>query len=452
MDNIRFNRNVYKCYRAFLWKESYSMMSTDNTMISAKDIFQYLIKEVFGTYSFPDTKWCCVWDIPDIGRTYFQDRKDKECPFNRECIEKMKLLYNGAINGKMKISERTVTVKLCNLFQNVFRLNYTFLVYYEDDSESLRMAKKSCWLLLLESILEKLEDKPNIGFLEYIEIFSEHSAICQRIERVSEETYTGIILAEMQRPEKEEKVKLARKVAKEIFVSGTDYEIELGKPIFRELYKPHKGMVLFFLNSSIANVMEFTTKFTSYSNLKISKILKYKCSVEDYPLPEEKGTFCISYNEWNEKRDAGQICVLYENKFLCSGYDIDGIHEGIENGISYVCEGSCNDYLKCKEAFPNMSLFLVIPEKINRLILETECRGYYLESAKVRYNTVKDNIDFAIKNQGYVIRWQSEKDDRLTAYYAGLIDSIITANPMTQQLNTTFLMEYMELLKELIGE
>lgn len=67
------------------------MMRKSNTEIRAIDLFQYLIKEVFGTYSFPESKWNYVWEIPDIGRTYFQDRKDKECPFNREGVEKLKL-------------------------------------------------------------------------------------------------------------------------------------------------------------------------------------------------------------------------------------------------------------------------------------------------------------------------------------------------------------------------
>lgn len=300
----------------------YDRMKAD-TMILATDIFQYLIKEVFGTYSFPETKWNCVWEIPDIGRTYFQDRKDKECPINRDGREKMKLLYESALSGKMKISDMTISSKLSSLFQNVFHLNYSFLVYYDDDTDDLRNAKRGSWLLLLDTVLSKLEDKTNIDLMDYIDIYNEYSSICQRIERVAVETYTEILLTEMQKPEREQKEKLARSVAREVFVTGEKSEekqLDHYTKLFGEYYRPSKGMILFFLNSSIANVMEFAISFTKYSNLDIRRMWKYKCSVEGHELPK-LDSICISYDEWNKKKNAGEILVIYENKFLCSGYD-----------------------------------------------------------------------------------------------------------------------------------
>lgn len=114
--------------------------------------------------------------------------------------------------------------------------------------------------------------------------------------------------------------------------------------------------------------------------------------------------------------------------------------------------GQQTDYKKLLDYIPDISLFLVIPEELDRLILETECRGYNVEVARKRFEDLKDHIDFILENDGYIIRWQKAENAKFTSYYAGLIDSVITANPLTKQLNVTFLEEYKKLLQELIRE
>lgn len=434
----------------------------ENKKILAKDIFQYLIKEVFGTYSFPENKWNYNRDIPDVGRTYFQDRKDKMYPINRDGIEKMKLLYESALSGKMKISDRTVSAKLNSLLQSVFDLDYSFLVYYDDDTEVLRNAKKGSWLLILDHILDKLVDRSDISLKEFDDTKNEYSTIFQRIERVAENTYTEILQSEIIRKEEQKEIlseinegeggdlkKLLRSNSKDLQEAvNMYYDVVSNKSMF----EIPRGMILFFLNCSITNVKEFTATFPQYSKLEIRRMLKYRCSVEDRDLPKEYGSTIITYAEWKMKKILNQIFVINENDYICSGYDIVGIRDGLNNGISYVCEGSCEDFYSCREIFKDIALFLVVPDTIERLILEAECRSYFQADAKLRFETVKQNIDLIMAHEGFVIRWQAEKDDRLTAYYAGLIDSIITVNPLTQQLNRKFLEEYKNFLDQLILE
>lgn len=89
----------------------------------------------------------------------------------------------------MKLSEMTVSKKLSKLFQNFFYLNFSYLVFYDDDTEQLLTTKKSCWLLLLDTVIGKMEDKPAIDYLDYMEIYNEHSAICQQIESCGRNIY-----------------------------------------------------------------------------------------------------------------------------------------------------------------------------------------------------------------------------------------------------------------------
>lgn len=131
----------------------------------------------------------------------------------------------------------------------------------------------------------------------------------------------------MQKPKNEEKTKIARRLAKEVFVTGVpmqktyDGDSVSSDGRFQHLFKPHKGMVLFFLNSSISNIIEFTSKFTYFSKLPISGMPKYRCSEADDLLPQDTGTINISYDEWKQKKEAGEICVLYEHESLCAGFD-----------------------------------------------------------------------------------------------------------------------------------
>lgn len=48
---------------------------------AAKDLYADLVKGVFRTFSFPESKWKDIMLVPDIGRTYFQDHKTDTAPF-----------------------------------------------------------------------------------------------------------------------------------------------------------------------------------------------------------------------------------------------------------------------------------------------------------------------------------------------------------------------------------
>lgn len=435
-------------------------MTEDNTTFSTKELFADLVKKVFGTYNFPETKWNHSTDIPAIGRTYFQDRKDKECPFTKESVEKLRLLYESALEDKMSISGKTVSKRLNEVVKQRFLNNYAFLVFYDDDTPELRRSKILFWSIMLEKVLDKVVDKQEITFGDYMFLYSDYDNIRKKIKELSENTSTYMLLG-LEEEERLEKLKgeQTKDEARKVFL-GKEYNNEEKQAAYGEanayiskvlsdLSSPKKGTCLFFLNCSITNVGTFIEQFPQYSQLQISRINVYKTSSK-YDLVEDGERVVIPYEKWKEKSEAGDICALFENEALSWGYNISGAIDGMNQGISYICIGSPEDYKKLLDYIPDISLFLVIPEELDRLILETECRGYNVEVARKRFEDLKDHINFILENDGYIIRWQKAEDAKLTSYYAGLIDSVITANPLTKQLNVTFLEEYKKLLQELI--
>ena len=435
-----------------------------DTDFSAKEFYSELIKGVFRTFNFPESKWKSIKLVPDLGRTYFQDHKNDEDPFSQTAVEKIRILYDSALRGDMTISYSLVTSRLSDLLQKRFYVDFSFLNYLEDDTEKLRMAKRTYWLDILDKITSILIGKTIVSFSDMIFLHEENSKIRSRIKLVSKGTCTFDIIDEPERKLREMEQENTKKIAVEVFTGkiisedeSTDaysYEESQAKidESIKTLNEAKKGIGLFFLNCSITNVTSFINKFPKYSRLEIKNVRTCKTYVSREIDSQLQGEDVITFDEWTEKMSNGEICPLLQTSFICSGYDIKGVKEGMERGISYIFIGSPNEFKELKKYVDNVMLFLVVPEHIEQVIYEMDSRGYYADVARDRLKSLRDSIDFMLSNDGFVLRWESKQGRGVISYYAGLIDSIISMNPLTKQLNAGFLKEYRDTIEKMTRE
>ena len=440
-----------------------------DTGFAARDLYADLVKGVFGTFSFPESKWKDIIYVPDIGRTFFQDHKMDAAPFTRTGIEKLCLLYKSALQDDMAIASGLVTTRLAAVIKKRAFVNLSFLVYYDDDTENLRKAKYSYWLILLDKLTAAAAEKEQISYSDMLFLQDEVMKIEARIKALAADTYTFELIDAPVREQRRIKREKAVQIAREVFSgagessdhpdhgsmdssddTGFDYD-EYKTTVnenIRLLSEHQKGICLFFLNCSITNVTSFIEKFPRYSQLQIKSVRTCRA----YPVWEDmlqSSDDIIPFEEWQRKMENNGICPTLETKLICSGFDIEGVKEGMDQGISYICIGSSNEYVRIKQYIDSVALFLVVPDKIEQVIYEMESRGYYAEVAKDRLESLRDCIDFMLANDGFVIRWQEGQGRETLSYYAGMIDSIISMNPLTKQLNITFLQKYRDTIEKI---
>ena len=119
--------------------------------ITAKKLYERLLKDVFGKYNFNPDKW--LNKPEDIGRTYFYDRKTKKNPFDVTCSIQLRKLYNSALHGDMtdQIPAR-VSIALNSVLIDCFGYDFGFLTMIESDKEELKEKKISYWLTIIDKI------------------------------------------------------------------------------------------------------------------------------------------------------------------------------------------------------------------------------------------------------------------------------------------------------------
>lgn len=420
-------------------------------LFRASELFNDLTKKVFGTYSFPADKWKAHVDQPAIGRTYFQDRKNDSTPFDDNCMEKMHLLYESALKDEMKVSSIMVSSRLHEVLRERFLADFDFLKFYDDDTEKLREAKRSYWLLVLDKVTAYMRGKDVVNEMPAV-LIGEPARLRESLKPLASGTYTLELINAPEVQDEKERVKTLNFMAKEVFIEDKeamdDYSGRKTKIMesINNISGNQKGIVLFFMNCSITNVAKFIEVFPEHSHLLIEKMPTCGATSDG----DKPGWF--SLEEWEKKKEDKTVCPLHEAQGYCIGYDIEEVKDGLESGISYLCIGSPQECDQLKKYIEGIKVFLVVPEKIEQLIFQMEARGYYAEEAVKRLKSLRDSIDYMMTvNDSFIIRWSEDQGDEAVLYYAGLIDSIITMNPITKQLNVGFLQEYKSVLENISG-
>ena len=163
------------------------IIDTKSCVFTANELYTSLVKGVFNTYSFPDSKW--KTSVTGFGRSFFDDRKNKKNPFIGDCCDNFHILYEEALKGNLtKPSAKQISVNLNNQLSKKFKSDFGFLVFYEDDSEELRDLKIKYWIILIDKITNKASEKEEFVLLDQYILADEEDSFRKNIRKIAEGT------------------------------------------------------------------------------------------------------------------------------------------------------------------------------------------------------------------------------------------------------------------------
>lgn len=131
----------------------------DKTPIPSFLFITALVKDVFGTYFVEKDIWKADDDYDPIKRTYFSDRKKQKCAINNKTEECMQFLYAASLAGRTTHDPAMIAQRFTQSVKKHFNINVDFLLFFEDDPEPLRSAKKHMIYHLVRLLLEQIKGK-----------------------------------------------------------------------------------------------------------------------------------------------------------------------------------------------------------------------------------------------------------------------------------------------------
>lgn len=116
-------------------------LQLDETPIPSFQFITAFTKDVLGTYFIENHIWKNPKDTALMGRTYFYDRRNKPCAVNDKTLRNITKLYR-----KISFEETTYDLdffsrQFTTSIKNNFGINMDYLMFFDDDTDSLRNNK-----------------------------------------------------------------------------------------------------------------------------------------------------------------------------------------------------------------------------------------------------------------------------------------------------------------------
>lgn len=287
-------------------------------MITAKDLFKRITKDVFGVWNIANDK-----DKPvEVGRTFFNDQKDKDIPFNSKNNNKLLAIYRYAFEHKMYLSARDISKNLNMVLKDIFSCDFSYLIFDDYDEPEVDEDKCRYWLLIIEALLDSVVNKDQ--FEPDKQIFSTTDISARRKLNIQND----IPIIEQNDNEDDE----------------------------------YLGDILFFLESPIWDADE-DDFIKMYKYISI-----YKDQLEDFPLIET--TFRREFGSdiertdlliWSSLKEQKKVIPLYENEGRASGYNIEQAKKILQmDSKGLIICGNITLYEQLSDIFPNIKPVVVI--------------------------------------------------------------------------------------------
>lgn len=419
--------------------------------ITAKKLYERLLKDVFGKFNFDPDKWPNKPE--DIGRTYFYDRKTKNNPFDITCSTQLRKLYNSALHGDMTDQNPgRVSIALNSVITDCFGYDFGFLTMIESDKEELKEKKISYWLTIIDKISTYAISHP--GFQK-----DDKSVLKKEFDMFGGETSSDRSKADALPKENDESLntvikglKIVSNASKEALKSNKPKESDISVSSVKEILKGLSESEMTRLISSVSDRTQINSETVDCIFFLDSIFIDIKEFVKDYrkrsslhlcPFPEiekrptDEFMKAIVKNAWKEEVRKKKICPIYvEEDVVYKGYNIENIQKDRNNYTFYI-RGNLELYYKLAEYLP-LKLIIVVPENIladfdnNRLLIldDIEERSRFMQFKLELDRILADDELFP-----FFIKTVSSSPH----YYAGLIDAIASLYTANSIMKNSFL-------------
>ena len=375
-------------------------------MITTKDLFKRITKDVFGVWNIANDK-----DKPvDVGRTFFNDQKDKDIPFNSKNNNKLLAIYRYAFEHKMYLSARDISKNLNMVLKDIFSCDFSYLIFDDYDEPEVDEDKCRYWLLIIEALLDSVVNKDH--FEPDKQIFSTTDISARKKLNIQND----IPIIEQDDNEDDE----------------------------------YLGDILFFLESPIYDADE-EDFIKQYKNMSM-----YKDQLEDFPQIEtvfrkEFGSD-IAKNDlliWNSLKEKKKILSIYEDERNAIGYNVEQAKKIMRaNSKGLIISGDLDLYKQLNSIFSNIKPVIVVTSNRDDFYKTIDIYDKYTDNGKeVVWNCedyspiedpelLPDRVSdymkalelFAKSDQFCCIRWiySSVEKANNTSYLCGVLDMYLS--------------------------
>lgn len=363
-------------------------------MISTKRLWEMLIYDVFKTYSFRENKWKNgMYDTePIVGPTYFNDRKNYAAPFNKESVERFHRFYEAVLKGMMKNDVKIVTQRLCSVLKENFSIAWDFLEFFDDDTQELRYAKISCWLMIIDSMTSAAVDKEEVSIDDlHSNYLITRMKELRWIMGMAGNTYTAQVI---------------RNMKCEVERYGTVDE--------KKAILPSGGVPLFLFSYTGTMAYVYIRSYKDKSKYQIvcpRSITDRAYRHRNIFIPTEFLDIFLSKEEFNKKEASGDLICCMDLGDSRTAYSKSMIDELLGDGICPCIPGDLDLYKEFKKEYPQIVPILLLNANEQEAVERTMGSVSTKESGYWHFKKLCDDIGRIIEEVPETLLFIAEKKE-----------------------------------------